>query len=133
MLFYASYLYNRTPHQISKNNVPDESFYSHKIKLDHLKTFGCITYYKNYDQNKSKFQNNSCKGIFLGFDEQTYSYIIMDYNNYKLHYVREIHCLEKEPANISLSNAITDKNEYPTFFKFDFNFSKYKTINKDFS
>jgi len=131
-VLYASYLYNKTPHQISKNNVPDESFYGHKIKLDHLKTFGCITYYKNYDQNKSKFQNNSCKGIFLGFDEQTYSYIIMDYNNFKLHYVREIHCLEEEPANISLSNSITNKNEYPTFFKFDFNFSKYKTINKDF-
>jgi len=129
---YGNYLYNKTPHQISNNNIPDECFYNRKVKLDNLRTFGCIAYYKIYDQNKGKFHSNSNKGIFPGFDEKTYSYLIMDFNNYNLHSVREIFCIEDEPANISLSNSAVDKNEYPTFLKFDFNFSKYSTINKDF-
>ena len=129
---YGNYLYNKTPHQISNNNVPDECFYNRKVKLDHLRTFGCIVYYKIYDQNKSKFHSNSNKGIFLGFDEKTHSYLIMDFNNYNLRSVREIFCIEDEPANFSLSNSAADKNEYPTFLKFDFNLSKYSTINKDF-
>jgi len=69
------------------------------VKLDHIKTFGCIVYYKNFDQNKGKFQPNAIKGIFLGFNEQTNSNLVMDYNDYKLHYVREILALEDEPAN----------------------------------
>jgi len=129
---YGNYLYNKTPHQISNNNVPDECFYNRKVKLDHLRTFGCIVYYKIYDQNKSKFHSNSNKGIFLGFDEKKLSNLIMDFNNYNLRSVREILCIEDEPANISLSNSAADKNDYPTFLKFDFNFSKYSTINKDF-
>ena len=60
------------------------------------------------------------------------SYLIMDFNNYNLRSVREIFCIEDKPANISLSNSAADKNEYPTFLKFDFNFSKYSTIKKDF-
>eukprot|EP00833_Pecoramyces_ruminatium_P000077 jgi/Orpsp1_1/1174109/evm.model.c7180000048956.1 len=131
-ILYANYLYNKTPHQIASNNIPDESYYKHKVKLDHLKTFGCITYYKNFDQNKGKFQPNSNKGIFLGFSEETNSYLIMDYNDFKMHNVREIVCLEDEPVNISLSNSVVNNNEYPSLFKFDFNFSKYQKINNDF-
>jgi len=58
--------------------------------------------------------------------------LYMNFNNYNIRSVREIFCIEEEPANISLSNSAADKNEYPSFLKFDFNFSKYSTINKDF-
>jgi len=131
-ILYANYLYNKTPHQISKNNIPDESFYGYKVKLNHIRTFGCITYYKNYNQNKSKLSENSLKGIFLGFSEPSNCYIIMDYNDYKIHNVNEILCLEDEPANISLSNQATNFNEDVSFFNFDFNFSKMEKINKNY-
>jgi len=131
-VLYANYLYNKTPHQISRNNIPDESFYGHKVKLDYIKTFGCITYYKNFDQNKGKFQPNASKGIFLGFNEETNSNLIMDYEDYKLHYVREILAFEDEPANISLSNSATDKEYNVYFFKFDFNFSKFENLRDHF-
>jgi len=55
------------------------------------------------------------KGIFLGFDEQSYSYLFMDYENFKMHRVREIQCIEDEPANISLSDLLNSN-----FFNFNF-------------
>jgi len=131
-VLYANYLYNKTPHQISRNNNLDESFYGHKVKLDHIKTFGCITYYKNFDQNKGKFQPNASKGIFLGFNEETNSNLIMDYEDHKLHYVRKILAYEDEPTNISLSNSATDKEHNVSFFKFDFNFSKFENLKDHF-
>ena len=97
-----------------------------------IKIFGCITYYKNFDQNKGKFQPNASKGIFLGFNEETNSNLIMDYEDYKLHYVREILAFEDEPANISLSNSATDKEYNVYFFKFDFNFSKFENLRDHF-
>jgi len=132
-VMYANYLYNKTPHQVSKNNIPDESFYGQKVKINHIRTFGCITYYKIYDQNKGKFQSNSRRGIFLGFDEFSHSYLIMDYKNYKIYNSVEIICLEDVPADISLSNKASNNNEYPPFYKFDFNFSKYQEINNNFN
>jgi len=60
----------------------------------------------------------------LGFSESTNSYIIMDYYDYKIHNVREIYCQEDSPGKLSLSNEALDGNEYPSFFNFDFNFSK---------
>ena len=60
----------------------------------------------------------------MGFSESTNSYIIMDYYDYKIHNVREIYCQEDSPGKLSLSNEALDGNEYPSFFNFDFNFSK---------
>jgi len=81
---------------------------------------------KNFNQNKGKFQTNASKGIFLGFNEETNSNLIMNYEDYKLHYVREILAFEDEPANISLPNFTTDKEHNVSFFKFKFNFSKFE-------
>ena len=122
---YANYLYNKTPHLISEKTIPDEVFFNEKVKIDHIRTFGCITYYKIFDQNKSKFSPNSKKGIFLGFSEVTNSNIVMDYEDYKIHNVREIICKENEPAKLSLSK---EENGYPSFLNFDFNFSKTNRI-----
>ena len=73
--------------------------------------YRCIIYYKIFDQNKSKFSPNSKKGIFLGFSEVTNSNIVMDYEDYKIHNVREIICQENEPAKLSLSNSAGEENE----------------------
>jgi len=53
----------------------------------------------------------------------------MDYENYKIHKVREIHCLEDTPANLKLSND--NKNRYgdPNFFQFYFNFTNFIGYN----
>jgi len=45
---------------------------------------------KDFSQNKGKFSPNAKKSIFLGFNQNTQCYIIMDYEDHKLHHVREI-------------------------------------------
>jgi len=44
---YANYLYNKTPHLISEKSIPYEIFFNEKVKIDHIRAFGCIAYYKN--------------------------------------------------------------------------------------
>jgi len=60
----------------------------------------------------------------LGFSEATNSYIVMDYNDYKINNVSEIYFQEGTPGKLSLSNEALDGNEYPSFFNDDFNFEK---------
>jgi len=116
---YANYLYNLIPHSSINNKIPNEVFFKTKSNIKHIKVFGCIAYYKNYNQNKTKFEPNSIKGIFLGVDEDSYSYIIMNYNNFKIYKYREIYCIENMPANISLSNEALNETQND-FFKYDF-------------
>jgi len=49
-----------------------------------------VCYHKNFTQHKPKFALNGKKGIFLGFDNQTYSYIVMDEKDLNIHHVREV-------------------------------------------
>jgi len=51
--------------------IPNKVFYN-KIELKHLKTFGCVYYFRDDTQHKSKFLPNAKKGIFLGFDDKKY-------------------------------------------------------------
>jgi len=62
--------------------------------------FGCKCHFRDYSQNKSKFSPNTKEGIFLGFSEKYYSYIVMEIigNKHKMHYTREIECEENNPA-----------------------------------
>ena len=39
--------------------------------------FGCKCHFRDYSQNKSKFSNTR-EGIFLGFIEKYYAYIVME-------------------------------------------------------
>jgi len=103
-ILYANYIYNKMPHSGIDNKIPDEIFSNEKSKINHIRVFGCICYYKDFTQHKGKFEPNAKKGIFLGFSLKSNSYIIMDYNDFSIHNVREIECMEDTPANISLSN-----------------------------
>ena len=49
----------------------------------------------------------------------------MDYHNYKIHYVRDIHCLENVPVNLKIQNNIKNSKEVTDFLFFSFNFSNY--------
>jgi len=96
------YLYNINPHRSIGNAIPNEVFFNKKVDLKYIKTFGCIAYYKNFSQNKGKFESNSKKGIFLGLNFRTHCYIVMDFKDLKLHLVREVVFDEDQPANFTL-------------------------------
>jgi len=44
----------------------------------------------------------------------------MDNENFKMHRVREIQCIEDEPANISLSDNVTNDLSNSNFLNFNF-------------
>ena len=99
---HATYIYNLVPHKSINNYIPNEIYYNKKVNLKYLKTFGCIAYYKNFNQNKEKFEINSKKGVYLGYDNNTYSYIIMDYYDHSIHYTREAVFIEEKPGNLQI-------------------------------
>ena len=123
-VIYANYLFNKSPHSSINNRIPDEIFFNKPVKIKHIRVFGCLTYYKDFSQNKSKFSPNSKKGVFLGFNEESNAYIVMDYNDFKIHKVREIYCMEDTPSNLKLSNKIKSRFLGKRFLDFDFNFTK---------
>ncbi|KAG4082993.1 hypothetical protein H8356DRAFT_1338052 [Neocallimastix lanati (nom. inval.)] len=55
------------------NKIPDKSLGMHYLL-------------KDFSQNKGKFSPNAKKSIFLGFNQNTQCYIIMDYEDHKLHH-----------------------------------------------
>ena len=52
---YSNYIYNKISHSGIGNKIPDEVFYNKKANINHIKVFGCVTYYKN-KINKSSNQ-----------------------------------------------------------------------------
>eukprot|EP00833_Pecoramyces_ruminatium_P004771 jgi/Orpsp1_1/1178803/evm.model.c7180000066800.1 len=102
---YANYLYNLNPHKGIGNAIPNEVFFNKKVDLKYIKTFGCIAHYKDFSQNKGKFDENGKKGIYLGFNFKNNCYIIMDYMDLKIHLVREAIFDEEQPSNFIISNS----------------------------
>jgi len=82
---YAINLYNILPHKGIDNVIPNEIFFSKQVDLKYIRSFGCITYYKVFDQDKGKFEADSNKGVFLGFNFRTHCYTIMDDKTLKIH------------------------------------------------
>ena len=107
------------PHSGNNNLIRDEVFYNEKVNIKYLRTFGCICYFRDQSPHKSKFQPNSRKGIFLGYDKKKYSYIIMDTENRKINYINDIECIEEELRNFEYSNN-SFQDSYFSFTKMDF-------------
>jgi len=102
---YAKYIYNLTPHSSINFSIPNELFFNKRATIKHIKVFGCIAFYKNFSQQKHKLDPNAKKGIFLGFNTQSNSYIIMDYHNHTIHQVREAVFFENTPAKLQYVNS----------------------------
>ncbi|OUM64023.1 hypothetical protein PIROE2DRAFT_60937 [Piromyces sp. E2] len=82
---YGNYLYNFNPHKDIGNTIPNEILFEKKIDLKYVKTFGCITHYKDFSQDK--FEKDSKEGIFLGLSFKHDCYIIMNRHDYKMHHL----------------------------------------------
>ena len=66
----ANYVHHRVPHHGNNKKIPFEVFYEKKVDNSNLHVFDCKVYY--YEVNPEKFRSNSRKGIFLGYDEDSY-------------------------------------------------------------
>jgi len=79
-------------HKGIENKIPNEIYYNKKVNLKYIKVFGCDAYYKDFSQEKMKFDRNGKNGkngILLGINMEYNYYIIMDSTDYNIHLVRE--------------------------------------------
>jgi len=78
-----------------------------------------------------KFKNNAIKGVFLGFNRESYCYIVMDCKNLKIHYVREVVFDESTPGKLTLNGLNSNINNSKISSKY-FNLDNYSmNINND--
>ena len=69
---------------------PYEKFWAREPKTGHLKVFGCLAYVKNRKREKSKFDPNARKHVFLGYDSNSFAYLLQDIETRKLTRARNV-------------------------------------------
>jgi hypothetical protein len=67
-LLSANYLINRLHSTVLRNRIPLVILFQKKIKIEHLRVFGCVCFVKI--KRKDKLDANSIKTIFLGYSTQ---------------------------------------------------------------
>lgn len=75
----ANYLQNRSPTKsISTNQTPFEIWFKRQPNLSYLRIFGSKAYVFVPKDNRQKLDSHSTEAIFLGYDEQSKAYRLMD-------------------------------------------------------
>jgi hypothetical protein len=74
----AIYIHNRCITSANTTKTPDEIWSGKKPHINHLRVFGCDAFVHVPDSNRTKLQNKSRKGIFVGYDELKQGYRIFD-------------------------------------------------------
>jgi len=98
----ANFIHNRLPHQGINNKIPYEILYNKPVNYNNFRVFGCRVYFFIPKEFRSKFDNNSHPGIFLGYSENTKAYKILDIINRKIILSRTVEFLENQPGNTYL-------------------------------
>ncbi len=76
----ACYLNNRSYHT-SVEGIPVTPTTGHVPDLRHLRTFGCPTYVHISANHRRKMPNTAFKGIFVGYSNDTYGYLVWNPTN----------------------------------------------------
>jgi hypothetical protein len=77
-LLYAAHLYNVTPHPVSNNLAPFKLLYNYSFNIQKLRVWGCDAHVRILTDKQSKIQTRTWTGVFVGFDQETNSYRIMN-------------------------------------------------------
>lgn len=78
----AIYLKNRSPTAALAGQLPEETWSGHKVRLDHLRVFGCIAYSLIPEPTRtSKLNARSKMCIFVGYSETTKGYRLVEPSN----------------------------------------------------
>ena len=70
------YVQNCTPHRVLENKTLEEVFSSKKIKVNHLRIFGCPVYIHILKEKRTKLDTSGRKGILVGYSESSKAYRI---------------------------------------------------------
>lgn len=110
----AVYLLNRLPTKAVQNKTPIEAWSSQKPSAKHLRVFGCICYVHIPDQKRTKLDDKSEKGIFLGYSTQSKGYRVYNLRTKKLMISRDVEFDESaswnwEQEKVERSSIITSQ------------------------
>ncbi|KAG8474810.1 hypothetical protein CXB51_031511 [Gossypium anomalum] len=74
----AIYVQNRCPHAKLNDKTPQEAWSGQKPTVSHLKVFDSEAYAHVPDQRRTKLEDKSKRFIFIGYDEKTKGYKLLD-------------------------------------------------------
>ena len=72
------YVQNRCPQAKLDDQTPQEVWSGQKPTISHLKVFGSVAYAHVQDQRRTKLEDKSKRYIFIGYDEKTKRYKLLD-------------------------------------------------------
>jgi hypothetical protein len=72
----AVYIHNKSPHKVLERKTPDEVFTERKLKVGHLRIFGCLVYCHVPSEKRMKLESTMKKGTFVGYSETSKAYIV---------------------------------------------------------
>ena len=75
---HVVHLINCVPSPTNWNKTPFEILYVQIPDFQTLKVFGCMAYASTYVANRHKFDPRSRRGVFLGFQNGTKGYVLLD-------------------------------------------------------
>lgn len=80
----AAYVINRLPSEVLRHKTPYELLFDHKPDYDHMRVFGCLTYYRSNETRGDKFEWRGRPGVFMGYPPGTKGYKIFDLEKRKI-------------------------------------------------
>ncbi|KAJ0951185.1 putative RNA-directed DNA polymerase [Helianthus annuus] len=86
----AAYIINRLPSKTLDDKTPYEILYNQKPEYDHMRVFGCLTYFWSIETKGDKFEVRGRPGIFLGYPQGTKGYKIFDIQDKKMIVSRDV-------------------------------------------
>ena len=95
----ANFIHNLLPHKGINNKIPYEIIYNTRFDYSKLKVFGCKVFFFIPKRSRSKFDNNTLPGIFLGYSQNTPAYKIYDTTNKKIILSCTVEFFENYPCN----------------------------------
>ena len=101
----ANYLLNRLPTRCH-DKTPFEMLYGDKLKLGHIKTFGCTSFMLIPKQNRKKLDEKSLKLKLVGYCETSKAYRLLDIETDRIYISRDVRFIENnnEPNYESQNN-----------------------------
>lgn len=102
----AIYVQNRCPHAKLDDLTPQEAWSGHEPTVSHFKVFGSVAYAHVPDKLRTKLEDKSRRYIFIGYDEKTKGYRLLDPISKKIVVSRDV--LVNEASSWDWNNSTED-------------------------
>jgi hypothetical protein len=86
----AMFIQNRCPHVILKEKTPKEVFSGIKLEVGNLGIFGCPVYIHVPKEKRTEMEASDNKGFFVGYSENSESYMIYVPGQRKIEVSRDV-------------------------------------------